>query len=175
MYSRHMHFSCTCPRYMYIPRVLAFLSHATSSRYKQCGAFSSSTNSIAMKAELFCVDKHDTLHLHNLLKDISSHASHHHYVYHIIIAWIRNKRDTLRLHHLHTVSIIHYKRDKAYIDISFVLHTHTHTHIHTRKRTRAHTTASMHTYINMYTRHLYTSWSYPIYSAFWFRVYKVSG
>ena len=86
MYSRHMYFSCTCPRYMYIPRVLAFLSHATSSRYKQCGAFSSSTNSIAMKAELFCVDKHDTLHLHNLLKDISSHASHHHYVYHIIIA-----------------------------------------------------------------------------------------
>ena len=171
MYSRHMHFSCTCPRYMYIPRVLAFLSHATSSRYKQCGAFSSSSNSIAMKAELFCVDKHDTLHLHHLLRDISLHASHHHYVYHIIIAWIRNKRDNLRLHHLHTVSIIHHKRDKAYIDISLCPHTH----IHTRKRTRAHTTASMHTYINMYTRHMYTSCTYPIYSAFCFRVYKVSG
>ena len=123
---------------MYIPRVLACLSHVTSSPYKQCGAFSSSTNSIAMKAELFCVDKHDTLHLPHLLGDISLHASHHHYVYHIIIAWIRNKRDTLRLHHLHTVSIIHYKRDKAYIDIS-LCYTHTHTHIHTRKRTRAHT------------------------------------
>ena len=83
---RDMYFSCTCPMCMYIPRVLAFLSHATSSRYKQCGAFSSSSNSIAMKAELFCVDKHDTLRLHHLLRGISLHASHHHYVYHIIIA-----------------------------------------------------------------------------------------
>ena len=63
-----MYFSCMCPRYMYIPRVLAFLSHATSSRYKQCGALSSSSNSIAMKSELFCVDKHDTLRLHHLLR-----------------------------------------------------------------------------------------------------------
>ena len=149
MYSRHMYFSCTCLRYMYIPRVLAFLSHATSSRYKQCGAFSSSsTNSIAMKAELFCVDKHDTLHLHHLLRDISLHASHHHYVYHIIIAWIRNKRDTLRLHHLHTISIIHHKRDKAYIDISLCSHTHTHTHTHTHAK--AHTSTHNCIYLYIY-------------------------
>ena len=134
---RDMYFSCTCPMCMYIPRVLAFLSHATSSRYKQCGAFSSSTNSIAMKAELFCVDKHDTLHLPHLLRDISLHASHHHYVYHIIIAWIRNKRDNLRLHHLHSVSIIHYKRDKAYIDIP-LLHTHTYTRESAHARTQLH-------------------------------------
>ena len=171
MYSRHMHFSCTCPRYMYIPRVLAFLSHATSSRYKQCGAFSSSTNSIAMKAELFCVDKHDTLRLHHLLGDISLHASHHHYVYHIIIAWIRNKRDNLRLHHTSQKGQGLYR----YIFVFKHTHTHTrHTHTHAKAHTRTHT-ASMHTYINMYTRHMYTSCTYPIYSAFWFRVYKVSG
>ena len=50
--------------------------------------------------------------------------------------------------------------------------THTHTHTHTKAHTHC---ISVYIYQYVYTRHMYTSCTYPIYSAFLLRVYKISG